>query len=515
MRKVLRPAITAMICASALLIAAPTAGAIPLPIPNDSLGIFVPGYEGAPATPKRIGSDPVPAHPFMAPNGSSNIHNDAHQTDAYTTPGPLGRDMSVNSTLRVSECASVTFNSKGQLETICVGLDRPRLVLMNPNTLDEIASYDLPPRQTSGGDLFGIFTDFSGGGYFYLDDRDRAVVPTSTRHVQVVGTEKILFGLVTRFKLERDYDLSAVVPSGDKIIAVMPDWSGRIWFVSVGGVVGNVNPTTGIVRSLATGEPISNSFAVDENGGVFVVTDDALYRFDADPLDGTPEVTWRETYANDGATKSGQTQAGSGTTPTLMRGGLVAITDNADPVNVVVMKRGVSVPGSRAVCSEPVFGAGASSTDQSLIAAGDSLIVENNYGYDGLLATEFGRSTTPGVTKVTVDAGAGDCSTVWTSNEISPSAVPKVSLSTGLIYTYTKRPRWDTVDAWYLTGIDFCTGQTRFRKLAGLGPGYNNNYAPVSLAPDGDAYVGVIGGLVRLRDSVPPSGTAPETAPSC
>jgi hypothetical protein len=31
--------------------------------------------------------------------------------------------------------------------------------------------------------------------------------------------------------------------------------------------------------------------------------------------------------------------------------------------------------------------------------------------------------------------------------------------------------------------------------------GYNNNYAPVTLGPDGAAYVGVLGGLVRLADS--------------
>ena len=101
------------------------------------------------------------------------------------------------------------------------------------------------------------------------------------------------------------------------------------------------------------------------------------------------------------------------------------------------------------------------------------------------------------------------------SGEIAPSAVPKVSLSTGLVYTYTKRPRADLQDAWYFTAIDVCTGETRFRKLAGLGPGFNNNYAPVSLAADGDAYVGTIGGLVRLRDWPAPSGVAPSATPAC
>jgi hypothetical protein len=33
------------------------------------------------------------------------------------------------------------------------------------------------------------------------------------------------------------------------------------------------------------------------------------------------------------------------------------------------------------VCETPVFTAGASATENSLIAVNDSLIVENNYGY--------------------------------------------------------------------------------------------------------------------------------------
>ena len=44
-------------------------------------------------------------------------------------------------------------------------------------------------------------------------------------------------------------------------------------------------------------------------------------------------------YCNSGVVKPGQADAGSGTTPTLMHGGHVAITDNADPMNVVVYRK--------------------------------------------------------------------------------------------------------------------------------------------------------------------------------
>ena len=79
--------------------------------------------------------------------------------------------------------------------------------------------------------------------------------------------------------------------------------------------------------------------------------------------------------------------------------------------------------------------------------------------------------------------------------------VPKVSLDGGLVYTYTK-PQGDTRDPWYLTALNFRTGRTVWKQLAGYGLGHNNNYAPVTIGPDnGTAYVGALGGLIALRDA--------------
>jgi hypothetical protein len=79
--------------------------------------------------------------------------------------------------------------------------------------------------------------------------------------------------------------------------------------------------------------------------------------------------------------------------------------------------------------------------------------------------------------------------------------VPKVSARAGLVYTYTKPKRDDDQDAWYLTAVDFDTGKVVWRRLSGEGLGYNNNYAPVTIAPNGTAYVGVLGGMVKFRDA--------------
>jgi hypothetical protein len=479
------------------LVWAPAAGAVTVPatpIPEGPEANDPPAFLGTTAKPRPISAALPPAHPFMAANGRSNIHDDAYMSDTYTVGGPLGRNMQRRSTFFAADCASVTFDRAGRIVTICVGLDGPRLVLLDPDTLDLLAEFPLPPRQPGAANPF---TDFAGGGYFYLDNHDRAVIPTTHRHIWVVGETTGPLG--PGFALVRDHDVSTTLSPDDKLFSALPDWSGRIWWVSQAGIVGTIDPDSGAVRTHDTGEQITNSFAVDETGGVYIVSDGALYRFDA-TADGAPSVTWRETYANTGVRKPGQVSPGSGTTPTLVGSQYVAITDNADPMDVVVYKRGRTVTGSRLACTQPVFAPGAGATDNSLIGIGNSLIVENNYGYSGPTATIQGATTTPGLERVDITDTGDRCKTVWRSSEIAPSVVPKLSLANGLVYTYTKPADPNGNDIWYFTAIDFRRGTTVYKRLAGTGLGFNNHYAPVTLGPDGTAYVGALGGLVLLRD---------------
>jgi hypothetical protein len=471
------------------------AGVPATPIPQNPSDVeAVPAFVGAAAKARKVRAPAVPQHPFMAPNGRSNLHDDAYQTNTYTWSGPLGNSMETLSTFQSADCASVTIDSAGRLVTICVGLEGPRLVMFDPRTLEELAVMSLPPRRPGTGNPF---TDFSGGGYFYLDQNDRAVLSTTTNEIWVVGETSGPAG--PEFALQHQYDLTSAMSAEDKIISALPDWSGRIWFATTEGVVGTVDPASGAIKTIDLKEANGNSFSVDKTGGVFIVTDAALYRFDAAP-DGTPRVTWREVYANTGEVKPGQTEHGSGTTPNLMGGSYVAITDNANPMDVDVYRRAKRVSGSRLVCTVPVFEAGAGSTDNSLIGTGRSIIVENNFGYTGPLSTENGATTAPGIDRIDINPKGAGCTHVWHSEQRAPSAVPKMSLANGLVYAYTKPAREDEIDAWYLTTISFRTGQTVYERLAGTGLGYNSNYAPVSIGPDGTAYVGALGGLVALRD---------------
>jgi hypothetical protein len=447
----------------------------------------------------------------MAPNGTSEIHDDAWQTDAYTWSGPLGRDPVLNSAYVNHDCGSITFDRQGHLVSVCVGLAGPELYMFDPQTLATVATFALPPRQSLPANPF---QDFTGGGYFFLDSRDRVVTSTTTRHILVIADTGSGFTQVA------DHDLSGVLTSSEQITSALPDSHGLLWFVArTDGVVGTLDLATGAIHVIRLGHgsvgEIENSFAADQHGGVYVATDLKLYRFVAGP-GGVPKVTWSVRYHNSGEAKPGQVDAGTGTTPTVMQGGYVNITDNADPMDVMVYRTAIALPTrlervrgrhrrvrvrlKRAVCRVPVFTRGASADENSLIVAGRSIVAENNYGYSGPASVMGGKLTEAGFARVDVDRNGLGCRLVWTNTaERAPTVVSKLSIANGLIYTYTIEP--GSSDPWYWTAIDFRSGRVVWRRYAGAGVAYNNNYAGIAVSPSGHEYLGVIGGVVSLRDS--------------
>ena len=198
--------------------------------------------------------------------------------------------------------------------------------------------------------------------------------------------------------------------------SALPDFQGRIWFVSKqNGKVGMLDPRTGKARVLRLGEEVENSFAVGPRRRLHRLRQ-AHVPLQRGP-DGRPHIDWKVDYRNSGIHKPSQVDAGSGTTPTVMKGGYVAITDNADPMNVVVYRKATKLKhGQQAVvCQVPVFGKGASATENSLITAGRSLIVENNYGYQDPFGPNAGAITEPGFARVDLDRRGTGCRRVWTN----------------------------------------------------------------------------------------------------
>ena len=313
-----------------VLALAPAAAAEPI---LDPLGTTLPRYQGAPATAEQLSHTKAPRNPFMAPNPRSNIHNDTWMTDAYRWAGPLGRSPeAISNTMPPALCGSLTFHSRGYLIGVCPSLIAPPQVrVMDPQTLELLATYDMPNAPDPPGTK--AYQNFAGGGYFFLDGKDRIWSSTKTSRLFVLQVSQDGRSITKT----DDYDLTSALEPDERISSALPDFRGRIWFVSKkNGKVAILNTKTRRIRAIRLGEDIQNSFAVDSRG-IYIVSSKRMYRFGA--RHGKPRVQWKATYANSGIVKPGQADAGSGTTPTIMKGGYVAITDNADPMNVVVYRR--------------------------------------------------------------------------------------------------------------------------------------------------------------------------------
>ena len=447
----------------------------------------------------------------MAMNRGNNMHCDAYMSDAYEAAGPAGQNLQVTSrTQGFGGYGTVTFDRLGRIVAVYSNGRGFQLELMDAHSLEELASHNLPSRPWYWL-LQGIvpWKYIGAGTYFYLDNQDRAVVPTTRNTIQVVRTPDA----DGDFELVREYDLAAYVvptrwPHRDSVAWVLPDWDGDYyWYATTDGMVGTVDVASGEVQTLRLdGEIVENSFAVAEEG-VYILSDRALYRFSQDGT-GRIAVGWRTEYDRGPARKPGHITRGSGTSVSLMGGpdGLAVIADNAEPrISLLFIKRS---DGS-VVCSTPVFEAGKSGTDISAACfehaneAGRgigvySVLVENNWGHHA-----FPNSRPePGLTRVDVvrhEDGTTSCEEIWTSHERG-ICVFKLSFGSGLVYTYW-RGEDDPITTWYLTAIDFATGETAFKKCVGTGLGFNNWAGALFLHPDGGiAYSTTIFGLVMIRD---------------
>ena len=462
-----------------------------LPIPQSPGLMVMPSYVGRPALERPVQVGAIPQNPHLARNGASSVHNDAAASGTYAWAGPTGLEPEVDTSwFGTEECATLAFDAQDRLVALCGDRGGSRLQVIDPDSMDKLATKELPGRAESGR---SSAQDLCGAA-FYLDAADRAVVATADGRIMAVRTSDA--DGEPDLTTDQTWDLGKAVPKDDCLVALLPDWSGRIWFETQAGLVGILAPDSGEVKTLDLGEEIASSLTTDETGGSYVVSTHALYRLSAGP-GGAPVVDWRTEYDRGAEQKSGQPSRGSGTTPTIIDGGIVAITDNAEPqMNVAFFERS----SGREICTQPVFADDESATGSSLISVGDGVIVENNHGYGGPLSTLLGRATSPGLARVDVAGGA--CKVAWTSAEIAPSSVAKVSLANGLAYAYTKKPNWWGVSAWYLTALDVTTGRTVFSVRTGTGVLMNNHHAAMTIAPDGAAWIATLAGMVRVRDRV-------------
>ena len=474
---------------------------------------FCPDFYGSVAVAKPLSDVNVPQHPYLAKEGTNGMHGNSYNTGTYDYMGPLGTDPVVKSrSMNVfgGLVATLTFDSKGRIMCISGNVVGFRLLLIDADTLEILAETRLPQRPSTVEaiktfNFSAISSDTSGGAYFHLLEGDRPIIGNSENVIQIFCIDES--GEKPQWVVEKEYDIDSYLPDGSYITDAFPDYEGNIWFMTRPGEVGFIEYGTEEVKFIKLqGEEIQNSFAIAEDG-VYVVSDFAMYRFDINE-DGEPYYTWRTEYDRGTEIKPGAINQGSGTTPSLLDvpcsdgsvRKLVGITDNAsDRVNLVVYDR---ITGETIV-TEPLFESGHSVSENSLIAHGRSFIVENNYSDTGAGFLENNPTSYPGITRFDMNEDCTGGSVVWESDEAAATVVPKLSTANGLVYVYTRVQNEDipkSAVAWYFTAIDFETGETVYKVFTGTGRNWNNSYGPITIGPNGTAYVGVFNGLISVSD---------------
>lgn len=480
----------------------------------------IPPYYGEPAVAKPLEEQIIPQHPLLAAEGTNGMHANSYNTGTYNYTGPLGiapvvRSRSMN--LFGGLCATLMFDSQGRIITVSGNMTGFKLSLLDAESLDVLAQTTLPQRASTKEffktfDFSLISSDTSGGAYCHLLAGDRPIIGNSANVVQIYYIDET--DGEPEWKIEWEFDLMPYLEEGAYITDAIPDYDGNIWFITRPGDVGFIEPESRTVHMVRLEkEEIQNSLAIAEDG-VFIVSDHAMYRFEVD-ANGEPVYTWRTEYDRGSAAQPGAISQGSGTTPSLLDvecadgsiRKLCGITDNADGrVNLVVYDR---VTGE-AIVAVPLFDEGYSVSENSLIAYGRSFIVENNYSESGAGFLVGDPQSQPGVTRVEMNEDCTDAYVVWDIDEAAATVVPKLSVGSGLVYLYT-RVQNDDIDekdvAWYFTAVDFETGETVYRVFTGLGRNWNNSYGPITIGPNGTAYVGVFNGLVSVSDGVATNGS--------
>ena len=442
----------------------------------------------------------TPVHPYLAEPQRSSMHAGSYNTDVSDYPGPLGNKTVAKHRIFsriIGVAPNLTFDSKGRLITVAMSLTGVTLQLLDSETLQTLAKYDMPRK--SG-------RDNSGGGYFHLDKSDRVIIAPNDNSIKIIDVvEK---NGKPAWRVAENYPIGNTLPEDTNIHDIMPDWSGQnLWFVTTGNYIGYRNQKDGSFHTYQfpeKDEVVQNSFAVAEDG-IYVVSTYALYRFEIDPKTMKPVPTWREVYDRGKDQKPGTLSHGSGTSPTLIGNDLVAIADDGSPsTHIMVYKRLKDAKGLRAVCKTPIFKPGKSATENSLVVYRNSMIVQNDYGH---VFQGNALTTAPGVTRVDVNEDRSGCKTVWKSSLRSQS-LPRLSTATGLVYIYSFKLPFEgaRTGGWYLTALDFRTGKEIWDRLIGVGSGgltdmYSSVTAPVVLGPNGAAYVGIRTGVVMAKDS--------------
>ena len=499
---------------------------------------------------KALQPKQVEENPYMA-KSDANIHHDGYNTDSTDEILPLGIYPEIHvsyETTNPNASPAIYFDNYGHAVVPLLG----GIAIRDLNAEETTTLGYFSPKQHDGGSYL------IQSSYTFLDAENRIVCPTSNNHVLMLRATDEAGNVLPEFEKVLDIDIKAAAEAAlgkeltQNLLSVVFDYDGNLWFATGGfriyperqqqGVLGYIAHSAieailngeqtdlskaVFVYELTPGEGAENGIAASKDGAV-ILTNRNCYLLRANK---GVEAVWCTPYESVGAKVSGEGDKttggglawGGGCSPTLTPN-LVMFTDNADPVNLLAldMKTGeivakmpvlddlpdgyqVAIENSAIVYDD---GEGTVSTIVcNWFGAGNAGLADPNNDssiqsyaniYDQNWLMKGNAMIAPGVERVdTVKTDSGyEMKSIWTRNDLSDTAIMKLSTATGYIYGYVQDL---TTGMWQYIILDFATGETVFTMDVSNKYGYNNMAIGMYTGNSGNALYCPTGYLELLR----------------
>lgn len=317
----------------------------------------------------------------------------------------------------------------------------------------------------ANGDLFH-------GSYGLLFSDDSYIVPSSK---EILRYKSIAPGANSKFELVNTFTLSSVagVSSSDAIRGLNLLYDGSLVFVTRLGVVGVID-TTNIDNMVSAGSAlqltttpskthqISNSLAVDEQGGIYIVSDSHMFKAQWDSSSNTLTQAWSTGYSTTTNLINGRLGIGSGTTPSILKSSIdnnyyVSIGDGAELMSINTFSCDT---GDLVGSVEVKFGDSSridSTTENSLTSYNDRIFVTNNdwanendnYLYEAVISGDAPMGVQQFSFDPTLDVSSSLQET-WVRTDVSfPNGIPIVSTPSNTVYDTARfqitQSQWDAI----------------------------------------------------------------------
>lgn len=475
-----------------------------------------------------------PHNPFLADSAWPMTHRNPYVQASSPLPGPTSASAlgapryTAGGFINITQAMSAPY-SDGSIVAWGSSMSNVYKTLVSPTKLSRVDRVKKPDAVN--------LANATTGAYTLLDKDNTFFVPAAGKLYAYTDSES--GNAHSKIQLARTFTLPTTIlhdtPQQDPIVGINMTWDGYLALATKRGTVMVVKRDFSeyhfLQLSSGNGEEISNSIAVDERGGIYVVSSQAMYRVQWTGTElSTDNATgaWRSSYENGANVQvPGRLGAGSGSTPTLMGVGdqdkFVVITDGQQVTHLVLFWRDEIpadwqpiAPGKdRRIAAEiPVdYGNPAiarSVSEQSVLVSGyGAVVVNNDYGVtqqssqplmanflNGLvvLLSNTPRYAPYGVEKFAWNPVTRKVDVAWVNTSIScPNGIPTMSTATQMFYCVGQRK-----GVWNIEGLDWNTGASVFYKPLSTLPIHNSFYASTQIGPWGDIWSGTTTGVMQI-----------------